>query len=95
MLSLRWRLVAVALGVASVGLITANLVVYGEVRRDLNGRIDRQLTDFSGRRLLVRAVEGADANDANRGRRDAAQSVRPEDEQRIGAAADDHPFGPQ
>jgi two-component system, OmpR family, sensor kinase len=53
MLSLRWRLVAVALGVASIGLITANLVVFGVVRRDLNDRIDRQLKDFSGRRLLV------------------------------------------
>ena len=59
MFSLRWRLVAVALGVASVGLIAANVVVYGVVRNDLNTRIDRQLLDFSGRRLLFRAVDAA------------------------------------
>jgi two-component system, OmpR family, sensor kinase len=59
MFSLRWRLVAVALGVASVGLVTANIVVYGVVQKDLNTRIDRQLLDFSGRRLLFRAVDAA------------------------------------
>ena len=56
MLSLRWRLVAVALGVASVGLVVANGVVYSVVKTDLNNRIDRQLEDFSGRRLFVRVV---------------------------------------
>lgn len=57
MFSLRWRLVAVALGVASIGLIAANVVVYGVVRNDLNDRIDRQLLDFSGRRLLFRGID--------------------------------------
>ena len=59
MISLRWRLVAVALGVAAVGLVVANVVVFGVVRNDLTSRIDRQLRDFSGRRLLVRAVDAA------------------------------------
>ena len=62
MISLRWRLVAVALGVACVGLIAANLVVFGVVRQDLNNRIDRQLRDFSGRRVLVRAFGAVPPN---------------------------------
>ena len=62
MISLRTRLVAVALAVAAAGLVGANLEVYRVVRRDLDTRLDEQLLDISGRRFIGRFVEGAPAD---------------------------------
>ena len=62
MISLRTRLVAVALAVAAAGLVGANLEVYRVVRRDLDSRMDEQLLDISGRRFIGRFVEGAPAD---------------------------------
>ena len=55
--TLRTRLVAVALVVGALGLISANVAVYNVVRGDLNRRLDGQLVDLSGRRFVNRLLQ--------------------------------------
>ena len=62
--TLRARLVAIALVVGALGLIGANVAVFNVVRSDLNRRLDGQLTDLSSRRFVNRLLQRGSPSDA-------------------------------